>query len=146
MHTITPLIIGNGPTLTNWAFWQSRLSILRKVTISSLLPINAGSSVAHVELYFEVSSQLWKLAQFRNSNLGPFDLESSALSPGLRIPHCWVCTIHYKLMVFFMKQLMIFAILNILRIVIILKRMWQPRKIMQLWWRFCQLHAGEDNC
>ena len=58
----------------------------RKVTISSKLPINAGWSAAHVESYFKVSLQLWNLAQFRDLNTGPSDLESSALPPGPRIP------------------------------------------------------------
>ena len=58
----------------------------RKVTISSQLPINAGWSAAHVEPYSKVSPQLWNLAQFRDLNPGPSDLESSALPPGPRIP------------------------------------------------------------
>ena len=34
----------------------------------------------------KVLPQLWKLAQNRDLNSGPFDLESSALPPRLRIP------------------------------------------------------------
>ena len=36
--------------------------------------------------YFQVSPQLWNLAQFRDLNPGPSDLECSALPPGPGIP------------------------------------------------------------
>ena len=67
----------------------------RKVKISSQLPINAGWSAAHVEPYFKVSPQLWKLAQFRDLNSGPSDLESFTLPPGPRIPLIHYSFIHY---------------------------------------------------
>ena len=51
---VTLLIIRKGPSLTLELFglWQSQGHTFRKVTLSSLLPINTGSLAAHVEPYF----------------------------------------------------------------------------------------------
>ena len=57
---ITKIIIGNRPTLMNWAFfglWQSHGCTFRKVTISSQLLINSGLTVTHVDPYLKDSPQ-----------------------------------------------------------------------------------------
>ena len=63
--TIPPLIIGNSPTLTNWAFWIMLVTRtrVRMVIISSQLPIYAELMAAHVEPYYNVSPELSNLDQ-----------------------------------------------------------------------------------
>ena len=55
--------MGNGPTLTIELFglWQSQGRTFVKVTISSQLPINAGSSAAHVEPYFKAAPATFEI-------------------------------------------------------------------------------------
>ena len=54
---ITPLITGNSPTRTTWAFINcAHMAPLHcKLIFSSQIPTNVGSLAAHVESYFKVS-------------------------------------------------------------------------------------------
>ena len=56
-----------------------------KVTVSSQLPIHAGSSAAQVGCLSQSFTEILKFSPI--SGFEPSDIESSALSPGPKIPN-----------------------------------------------------------